>query len=120
MAKKQTKKIAISDILKGKFLVEEGASKNWSFLVFLTCLAVFMISSTHWLQNKIVKGVELEKEVKELKSEYTDAEKELMTYQTESEVVKIALQDSLKVSDTQPFRLVVPKKIATTQEENKK
>ena len=69
------KKISISDVLKGKFLVEEGASKNWYFVLFLAGLAIMMIYNIHLIEKKVVKGVQLDKEITELKSEYTDLHK---------------------------------------------
>ncbi len=101
------KKISITDILKGKFLVEEGASKNWYFVLFLAAIAVIMIYNIHLVEKKIIEGVLLNKEIVELKSEYTDLHKELMKLKTESEIVKMAEKDSLKVSQEQPFKLIV-------------
>ena len=40
-------------ILKGKFLVDEDAQKNWGFIIFLTLLALLMISSSHQIDNKV-------------------------------------------------------------------
>ena len=101
------KKISISDVLKGKFLVEEGASKNWYFVLFLAGLAIMMIYNIHLIEKKVVKGVQLDKEITELKSEYTDLHKQLMRLKTESEVIKLAKKDSLKVSEEQPYKLVL-------------
>lgn len=101
------KKISITDILKGKFLVEEGASKNWYFVLFLATIAVIMIYNIHLIEKKVIEGVRLNKEIVELKSEYTDLHKELMRLKTESEVVKMAQKDSLKVSQVQPYKLII-------------
>lgn len=103
------KKISIIDILKGKFLVEEGASKNWYFVLFLAGIAIVMIYSIHLVEKKVVSGVLLNKEIAELKSEYTDLHKQLMRLKTESEVIKMAEKDSLKVSQVQPYKLVLKK-----------
>ncbi|APD07331.1 hypothetical protein UJ101_01821 [Flavobacteriaceae bacterium UJ101] len=103
------KKISITDILKGKFLVEEGASKNWYFVLFLASIAIIMIYSIHLIEKKVVSGVQLNKEITELKSEYTDLHKQLMRLKTESEVIKMAQKDSLKVSQVQPYKLVLKK-----------
>ncbi len=103
-------KISIIDILKGKFLVEDGASKSWCFVLFLAGLAIIMIYSIHLIEQKVVVGVELNKEVMGYKSEYTDLNKRLMRLKTESEVVKMAKKDGLKISQVQPYKLVVEKR----------
>ena len=38
-------KQTLYNILKGKFLVDEDAKKNWGFILFLTLLALLMITS---------------------------------------------------------------------------
>ncbi|MFV0237845.1 MAG: FtsL-like putative cell division protein [Flavobacteriales bacterium] len=101
------KKIAITDIIKGKFLVEEGASKNWCFLLFLAGMAIVMIYNIHLIEKKVVSGGRLNKEITELKSEYTDLHKQLMRLKTESEIIKMAQKDSLKISQVQPYKLVL-------------
>jgi len=104
------KKVSILDILKGKFLVEEGASKNWYFVLFLAALAIIMIYNIHRVEQKVAKGIKLNKEIAELKSEYTDLNKQLMQLKTESKVMEMAQKDSLEVSQVPPYKLVLKRK----------
>ena len=43
----------IYNILKARFLVNEDATKNWRFIVFLLLLAIIMIANTHSYEKKI-------------------------------------------------------------------
>jgi len=42
-----------NDILKGKFLVDEDAFKNWRMIIFLSFLALIMIGSSHSADKKV-------------------------------------------------------------------
>ena len=46
-------KQTLYNILKGKFLVDEDAKKNWGFILFLTLLALLMITSSHQIDRKV-------------------------------------------------------------------
>lgn len=107
MPKKVTKSgISIKDILKGKFLVEEGSFSNWRFVFFLAVLAFISISSSHWADKKVVKIRTLQREVSDLKSQYSDIHKDLMQSRMESFVAEKVFTDSIKKSDVQPFMLM--------------
>ena len=100
----------IRDILRGKFLVNEDAVKNWRFMLFLAVLALVMISSSHNAENKVHYLAKLDKKVKELRSEYVDLRSNLMKLKMESTVVKKMEARGLLVSD------VPPKMIKVTEE----
>ncbi|MGI9526262.1 MAG: FtsL-like putative cell division protein [Weeksellaceae bacterium] len=108
MAKKKTNKsnISIKDILRGKFLVEEGSFNNWRFVFFLAVLAFLSISSSHWADKKIVTLRKLQSNVSDLKSEYADIHRELMQSQMESAVAEIVASDSIKKATVQPYMLI--------------
>ncbi len=103
--KKNKSNISIKDILKGKFLVEEGSFGNWRFVFFLAVLAFISISSSHWADKKVVKIRTLQREVSNLKSEYSDLHKSVMQSKMESFVAEKVLKDSIKKSTVQPFKL---------------
>jgi len=46
-------KQTIYDLLRGKFLVDEDAPKNWRMLIFLASLALIMIGSSHSIDKKV-------------------------------------------------------------------
>lgn len=103
--KKNKSSISIKDILKGKFLVEEGSFGNWRFVFFLAILAFISISSSHWADKKVVKIRKLQREVSDLKSEYSDLHKSVMQSKMESFVAEKVWKDSIKKSTVQPYKL---------------
>ncbi|MRI63262.1 hypothetical protein EDM00_04535 [Ornithobacterium rhinotracheale] len=107
MAKNKTeKKITIQDILKGKFLVEEGSFQHWKFMAFLAGLALISIISSHYADKKVVKIKALQTNVSNLKSEYAFVHKQLMQHQMRSHVAEIVIKDSIKNSTVQPYRMI--------------
>ena len=52
----------LNNILKGKFLVDQNARKNWGFIIFLTSLALLMITSSHRIDTKVQKIAQLNKQ----------------------------------------------------------
>lgn len=86
--KKQKKEISIKDILKGKFLVEEGAPKAWRFLLFLLFLAFLSIYSSHLVDKKVVKIRQNKDSVREYNSESTYIHQKLMRQKMLLEVEK--------------------------------
>ncbi|MGB5243101.1 MAG: FtsL-like putative cell division protein [Lutimonas sp.] len=75
-------------ILKGKFLVDKDASKTWSFLIFLTFLALLMIGSAHNTDKKVQKIAELTHLNKEMRSKFVSTRSDLMKLKMESTVIR--------------------------------
>lgn len=108
-------KNGVYSILKARFLINEeaNASKNWRFIVFLIFLAIIMIANNNRFDQKIFKIIELNNEVKELRSEFVDRRSELMKLKMESTV-------SLKMEEKGIFpSSVPPTKIKVKKEEEK-
>ena len=103
----------IYNILKARFLVNEDATKNWRFIVFLIVLAIIMIANTHRFEQKVFRISDLTNEVKELRSEFVDRRSELMKLKMESTV-------STKMEERNIFpSSVPPKKIKVKKPEEK-
>ncbi len=79
-------KQGVYSILKARFLINEDATKNWRFIVFLILLAIIMIANTQWYEQKVFRIIALTNEVKELRSEFVDRRSELMKLKMESTV----------------------------------
>ena len=103
-------KYGIYNILKAKFLVNEGAVKNWQFIIFIISLAIIMIANTHNYEKKIYQITDLTNEVKELRSEFVDRRSELMKIKMESTVAEKMVEKGIFPSS------VPPKKIKVTKE----
>lgn len=93
------------DIIRGKFLVSEGALKSWRFILFLSGLALIMIASSHNADKKVYRISKLNLEVKELKSEYVDLRIKLMHSKMESSVINAMEKYELRPSTTPPKRI---------------
>lgn len=106
MAKNKKSNISLKDIFRGKFLVEEGSDRNWKFGLFLIFLAFLSISSSHWVEKKVVEINRLNEEVANLKSQYTDAHRELMKMQLEPEIRKQSEPLGLKITEVQPYVII--------------
>lgn len=107
MAKKNKKSnIKLADILKGKFLVDDGSMQNWRFVLYLVFLAFISISSSHWVDKKVVKINKLDEEVSNLKAQFTDAHRMLMKMQLEPEIMKQSESLGVKLTDEQPYVLI--------------
>jgi hypothetical protein len=102
-------KAGIYDILKARFLVNQDAVKNWRFIVFLIVLAMIMIANIHHYEKKIFRIVELNKEVKELRSEFVDRRSELMKLKMESTISKKMEEKGIFPSTVPPTKIKVVK-----------
>jgi len=96
-------------ILKARFLVNEDAVKNWKFIIFLIVLAMIMIANIHWYEKKVFQIVELNKEVKELRSEFVDRRSELMKLKMESTISKKMEARQILPSSIPPTKIKVVK-----------
>lgn len=105
MAKQKKSKIAIKDIFRGKFLVDDDYVQNWSFILFFVVLAFISISSAHWVDTKVVRKNELETEVANLKAQYTDAHRELMSIEVDPKVIRMINRLGLTEGENQPYVL---------------
>ena len=95
------------NILKGRFLVDDDAVKNWGFIGFSVLLVLVMIASSHHAENKVYAIGDLDKKVKELRSEYVDLRSQLMKLKMESKVALKMTKRGLKSSDVPPKKIRV-------------
>lgn len=103
----------VYSILKAKFLINDDAAKNWQFIIFLIVLALIMIANSHNYEQKTYRITELDKEVKELRSEFVDRRSELMKLKMES-TIATKMEAKMIFPSSVP-----PKKIKVLKEEEK-
>ncbi len=111
LQKKSKMKGNIYNILKARFLVNEDATKNWRFIVFLLLMAIIMIANTHSYEKKIFKIADLTDDVKELRSEFVDRRSELMKIKMESTVAEKMFDKGILPSSVPPKKIKVIKEI---------
>ena len=98
------------DILKGTFLINDDALKNWKFIVFCTVLAIVMIASSHSAERKVHNIAKLNNDVREMRSEFVDGRSRLMDMKMESTVTRKMANRDIKPSLTPPFKIKVKAK----------
>jgi Tfp pilus assembly protein PilO len=99
----------IYNILKARFLVNEDATKNWRFILFIVVLAIIMIANTHRFEQKIFEIADLTNEVKELRSEFVDRRSELMKLKMESTISKKMEERNIFPASVPPQKIKVKK-----------
>lgn len=102
-------KSKINDILKGRFLVDEDAFKNWRMIIFLSVLALIMIASSHRADEKVHEIARLKQKVEELRSESVDARLVLWKLKTQSSVASRLETRGVVPSNTPPKKIKVKK-----------
>ncbi len=100
-------KQTLYNILKGKFLVDEDAKKNWGFIIFLTVLALLMITSSHQIDTKVQKISTLNKDMRRLRSQFVASRSDLMKLKMESSISKRLAENGLYISQTPPQKIKV-------------
>lgn len=98
---------SLRSILNIDFLVKEDALKNWRMILFLSALAVIMISSGHSADNKIFKIAALNTEIKALKSDFIEAKKELLVLKKESSVTRVLAEQGVRPASQQPIKITI-------------
>lgn len=99
----------VYSILKARFLINEDATKNWRFIVFLIALAIVMIANTQSYEQKVFRIIALTGEVKELRSEFVDRRSELMQLKMESTVSQKMSERGIVPSPVPPQKIKVKK-----------
>ena len=97
----------IYNVLKGRFLVDEDALKNWVFILFLTFLALMMISSSHRVDKKVQKIARLTRQRKELRAQFVATRSDLMKMKMESAIVEKLEKRDLQVSNVPPIKIKI-------------
>jgi hypothetical protein len=95
------------NILKGTFLVSDGAFKNWRLIFFFLALAIVMIASSHTTDRKVHNIARLNEQVKELRSCYVETRALLMEFKMESVIKKRLASKEIKASFNPPFKIII-------------
>lgn len=114
-APKKNRKVSrsVATVLSGEFLSGETVVNNLGYLLFLVFLALVYIGNGYRAQALVREIDKVEKEVKELRSEYITTSSELMYTTKQSELVKIINAKGLGLEES----VVPPGKIEITESE---
>ena len=78
----------IFGFLRGEFLLNEEAFKNWRMVLFIIFLLMLMVRSGHITDEKVLKIAKLNKQERELRAEYIALRSQSMKLKLESNVEK--------------------------------
>jgi ABC-type transport system involved in cytochrome bd biosynthesis fused ATPase/permease subunit len=95
------------DILRGGFLTNDDALKNWRFMLFAAFLALVMIYTGHSLDRKSHYMSELNDQVNELRSQYVEGQRELMFLQMESTVASRLRSTGIAPAQDPPQKIII-------------
>lgn len=100
-------KESLLHIIRGQFLINQDAIKTWKFILFLSALAMIMISSAHRVDKKVHRIADLSKEVKALKSQFVAGRMRLMNAKMETKIIKAMALQGLQPSEIPPKKIVI-------------
>jgi hypothetical protein len=101
----------ILSVLDGSFLTRDNVLNNIPFLLFLFGIGIFYIGNSQFAESGIIGMDSINRELKELRSEFISTRSELMFVSKQSEVAKAVEPMGIYES------VVPPKKIVITAEE---
>lgn len=96
---------SVSHILGGSFLAHVSTIKHLGFLLFISGLAVFYIGNSYYAEKKIRKIEKLQKEIKELRSEYVTLKSARMQNSRQSAIARNLSSKGIKESMKPPVKL---------------
>ncbi len=100
-------KKGVYDFLRGSFLTDESAFKNWRIIIFVVMLLLLMITSAHRADKKVIQISELNKKKRELRAEYVDTGTILMRMKMESNIKEKAKERGLQPLQSPPKKIKV-------------
>ncbi|MGB0917086.1 MAG: FtsL-like putative cell division protein [Flavobacteriales bacterium] len=102
---------SILGVLDGSFLTRDNVLNNIPFLLFLFGIGIFYIGNSQFAESGIIGIDSINRELKELRSEFISTRSELMFVSKQSEVAKSV--EPLGIYES----VVPPKKIVITADE---
>ena len=93
-------------ILNIDFLINNDSLKNWRVILFVSLLALLIISSAHSAENKIFKIAKLNEQLNELKSEFIENRAYLMELKMETKITLKLEKSGISPATEPPIKLV--------------
>lgn len=97
----------LKSFLNIDFLIKENSLKNWKMILFISILAIIMISSGHSADKKIFKISSLNDNIKSLKSDFIQLKEELLILKKESSVTQKLISRGLGPASQPPFKIII-------------
>ncbi len=100
-------KIGILNLLKGTFLVQDGASKNWRFILFIFFLAGLMITASHQVDQKVVQIAQTNKDLQAVRSEFVSTRERVMHKRMETQLAYALKNQGVFPPDKAPVKIII-------------
>ena len=91
------------DVLSGKGLAEKSFGELAAFILYVVFLLVFYINHSYQAESYIREISSLERELKDLRSEYITTKSQLMFHSKQTEVQQLVKAQGLEKSKIPPF-----------------
>lgn len=100
----------IDNLLNVEFLTQKRKPINYiPYVLYITLLGIFYISNSHYAKKLQRQIIQLEKEVTNLRSDYTHSQAKYINATKYSEVEKRAKQLGLERVEKVPYQIIVKK-----------
>ena len=97
----------LKSFLNIDFLVKDNSSKNWKMILFISTLAVIMISSGHSADKKIFRISSLNTNIKSLKSDFIQIKEELLILKKESSITQKLFSRGVVPASLPPIKIIL-------------
>ena len=97
----------LKSFLNIDFLIKDNSSKNWKMILFISTLAVIMISSGHSADKKIFRISSLNTCIKSLKSDFIQIKEELLILKKESSITQKLLSRGVVPASLPPIKIIL-------------
>ncbi|MFC2176436.1 FtsL-like putative cell division protein [Bacteroidota bacterium] len=94
-------------ILDGSFLTRDNMFNNIPYLLFLFGIGIFYIGNSHFAESSVIALDRIDRELKELRSEFISSRSELMFVSKQSEVAKAVAPMGIRESVVPPKKIVI-------------
>lgn len=94
-------------IVGGAFLTRDNMFNNIPFLLFLFGIGIFYIGTSHHAEKNVIAIERLNRDLKELRSEFISTRSELMFVSKQSEVAKSVAPMGIYESVVPPKKIVI-------------
>jgi len=95
----ESKRMSVRGLIDGSLLTREVVIKQLPYIIFLTLLILIYIGNRYHAEKVVRKTVELQNEVRELRSEAITTSAELMFISKQSEVTKLVKRKNLELEE---------------------
>ena len=96
-------KSKILDFLSGRSVVKKSFSEQAVFILYVVFLLIIYINHSYQAEGYVRKISLLERELKDLRSEYITTKSQLMFHSKQTQVQKLVKDQGLVKSKKQPF-----------------